>query len=385
MVGNNFLLAAAQFVCVIIELPPEVSRHALSVNTEITKVVAAVNRTLAPPLRIAWSRILILNEDQHIPYTRKRTIFRKKLQTLFGDQLSIILTPRAQTGKSTVTPSVQASTPAVSSPSLSKDAVENIVFDAVSAALGLSPKVLAENSQSTFAEVNIYAITSIASSMLNTVIQLGMDSAMATIIVNNLNHRLLLDLALNTCHTHIDLAALTAFVCQKLGLVRVVFPTLCVPEVRKNGHQEPVVIVGQALRLPGDIHTPESFWQALIDKRQDIMTPTPPDRWDHGSFRDHLSGQITFEKSGFIKFDSFDNTFFGISAPEALYVSPTVRLVLEVSFEALENANIPISKVRETDMGVFVAGGLDTGYSELLYHDKGYDGKPLLFRAFYPD
>ncbi|KAJ6610193.1 hypothetical protein B0H10DRAFT_1883603 [Mycena sp. CBHHK59/15] len=364
VVGNNFLSGAAQFVCIIVELTPEAIKHPLSANSDITKVVAAVNRTLAPPLRIAWSRVLVLDEGVHIPYTRKRTIFRKKLQSLFGEQLSRLISSSASTRK----PMLEHTSPDVSntvadSSSWTKESAENIIFNAISDALGLSPDVLNDNSHSTFAE-------------------LGMDSAMATMIVNSLNRQLFLDLPLNTCHMYVDLAALTTFICQKLGLAttqKLSIPK-SVPKVRHNlQHQEPVVIVGQALRLPGDIRTPDSFWQALIDKRQDIMTTTPADRWDHSSFEDHPSCRITFEKSGFISFDSFDNGFFGISASEALYVSPTVRLALEASFDALENANIPISKLRGTDMGVFVAGGLDVAYSELLFHDKGYDA----FSRFY--
>ena len=47
---------------------------------------------------------------------------------------------------------------------------------------------------------------------------------------------------------------------------------------------------------------------------------------------------------------------------------------MEIAFEALENANIPISKIKGSDMGVFVAGGMDEGYIKLLFADKGWGG-----------
>ena len=207
-----------------------------------------------------------------------------------------------------------------------------------------------------------------------------MGSVIAMTIVNVLNRTLSLALPPNTCHIHIDLDSLTTVVLESLKItptapaVNVSVPTSlpsCSPY--KSQLNEPIAIVGQALRLPGDISTPESLWEALTSKREDIMTKTPEDRWDHSSF-DSGAGQITFEKSGFIDIASFDNAFFGISPTEAVFVSPTVRLALQSVFEALENANIPISRVKGTDMGVFVAAGLDTAYGELLYHDKGYEG-----------
>ena len=39
---------------------------------------------------------------------------------------------------------------------------------------------------------------------------------------------------------------------------------------------------------------------------------------------------------------------------------------MEIAFEALENANIPISKIKGSDMGVFIAGGMDEGYIKLF-------------------
>ena len=209
---------------------------------------------------------------------------------------------------------------------------------------------------------------------------------MAVRIVNELNHFFKLHLPLNTCHTYLDLASLSRAVLTELDMnesVNIEEGTAKPATIRS---QEEVVIVGQALHLPGDINTPESFWQALVDKR-DIMTPIPPDRWDQASFYRSPSSttppqtcDITFEKAGFIEVANFDNNFFGISAPEAFCVSPTIRLTLETAFEALENANIPISRVKGTNMGVFVAAGLDGGYQQLLFYDKGFGGA---FQIFY--
>jgi acyl transferase domain-containing protein len=141
-----------------------------------------------------------------------------------------------------------------------------------------------------------------------------------------------------------------------------------------------VVIVGQAVRLPGDINTPEAFWEALVDMREDLLIPVPQDRWDHASFLRKpgdpaKGGDITFEKAGFVDVASFDNTFFGISAPEAFSVVPASRLVLETTFQALENANIPISRLKGTDTGVFAVGSMDHGYTQLMFASMGFSSK----------
>jgi hypothetical protein len=65
---------------------------------------------------------------------------------------------------------------------------------------------------------------------------------------------------------------------------------------------------------------------------------------------------------------------------EAFHVSPNIRLSMEIAFEALENANMPISKVKGSDMGVFVAAGMDEGYIKLLFADKGWGGL-CIFRS----
>jgi acyl transferase domain-containing protein len=61
-----------------------------------------------------------------------------------------------------------------------------------------------------------------------------------------------------------------------------------------------------------------------------------------------------------------DPLFFGISSAEVPRFTqhPTFN---GDRFEALENANILISKIKGSNMGVFVAAGMDEGYIKLLF------------------
>lgn len=204
---------------------------------------------------------------------------------------------------------------------------------------------------------------------------------MAIAIVNRLNSEFQLSLPSNVCHIHIDYPHLCAFVAQTLGFVasadQSIPPSPPMPSV-----YDEIAIIGQALRLPGGVSTVTKFWTALVEKRTDLITSVPPHRWDHQSFyRSPTStakpqpGDITFEKAGFLDVEAFDNAFFEISNPEALCIAPATRLVLESAFEALENANLPPRKIKGTDMGVFVATGLDKGYTALLHADSGFSGQ----------
>ncbi|KAJ7440338.1 polyketide synthetase [Mycena galericulata] len=353
VIGNNFLRGSAQFICALVELRPGARPGAQPTNMDISRAVRGINRELAPPLRINWSRVIILEEGQLIPINRKGQIWRKKLETLFGHRV-----PSASDG--ITQPRTVAASPPEPRPSLTSErATRDVVLEIVAKGLCLSSEILELNAQSTFAE-------------------LGMDSAAALVIVRKLNERLKLNLPRNTCHTHIDLNSLTTAILELLSQRETTTSLLQPrPKFDASSSSDCVVIVGQAVRLPGDLNTPEAFWEALVDMREDLMVPIPTDRWDHASFYRKPGDatqpcDITFEKAGFVDVAHFDNAFFGISSAEALSISPAIRLILETTFQALESANIPSSRLRGTDTGVFVGGGVDSDYGHLMFASTGF-------------
>ena len=374
VVGNNFLRTSSQVICAIVEPARDITKSSTAVLSEITRAIASANRGLAPPLRISWARVLVL-KDEHIPITKKGAIFRKKLEEVFGDQLASLI------GGSEHEPEADAKPTENLSQGRTKDQVASIISGIVVETLRISPDMLENNSQATFAEVSILNLFFTFLSFAHTLYQLGMDSAMATMIVNKLNRQLNMGLPLNTCHTYVDLVSLTKAIHKRLGLEGSSTAPPSTKPATRSALKEEIVIVGQAVRLPGDINNAEGLWKALIDQRDDIMTPIPEARWDHQSFYRSPDSKeppapcdITLEKAGFVDIAGFDHSFFGISSAEAFYVAPNIRLSLEIAFEALENANIPISQVKGSNMGVFVAAGMDEGYIKLLFADKGWGG-----------
>ncbi|MEG6511770.1 amino acid adenylation domain-containing protein [Desulforamulus ruminis] len=128
---------------------------------------------------------------------------------------------------------------------------------------------------------------------------------------------------------------------------------------------EPIAVVGMACRFPGNCNTPEEFWE-FINRRGDGIGEVPPERWHlQKYFAADLEapGKMNTRWGGFIRdMDQFDPSFFGISPREARSMDVQQRLVLEVGWEALENAGEMSDKLAGSRTGVFIGvSGSDYG------------------------
>jgi acyl transferase domain-containing protein/acyl carrier protein len=132
-------------------------------------------------------------------------------------------------------------------------------------------------------------------------------------------------------------------------------------------------IVGYAARLPGAADTDE-FWQVLRQGR-DTVSEVPKDRWDVEEFFDpdpDAPGKIVTRRAGFIDdVAGFDAPFFGASAREAQWIDPQHRLLLEMSWQALEHSGTAPTALANTRTGVYM--GLSThDYLALISDELGY-------------
>ena len=129
---------------------------------------------------------------------------------------------------------------------------------------------------------------------------------------------------------------------------------------------EPVAIVGMACRFP-HADDPAGFWRALQDGT-DAVTDVPPGRWDPAAYHDPdpaAPGKAVTRRGAFLRdVAGFDASFFGISPREAREIDPQQRLALELAWEALEHAGVPVDALAGTPTGVFL-GAMWHDYADL--------------------
>ncbi|KAL4894008.1 hypothetical protein BDV59DRAFT_201321 [Aspergillus ambiguus] len=120
--------------------------------------------------------------------------------------------------------------------------------------------------------------------------------------------------------------------------------------------ENPSVIVGMACRVPG-ASTPNKLWDNIIQKK-DLWQEMPKDRFNIDAFyhpESSHNGTINTKGGYFLDqpLGHFDNEFFGISGKEAVAMDPQQRILLEVVYEALEDAGIPLESVRGSSTAVY--------------------------------
>ena len=134
---------------------------------------------------------------------------------------------------------------------------------------------------------------------------------------------------------------------------------------------EPIAVVGMGCRFPGDADGPEAFWR-LLSQGVDAVREVPQDRWNIDDYYDPdptAPGKMNTRWGGFLEgVDEFDAEFFGISPREAIRVDPQHRLLLEVSWEALEDAGIVAGDIAQTKAGVYV-GVIGNDYALMQSRD----------------
>ncbi|WP_437309430.1 type I polyketide synthase [Sorangium sp. So ce388] len=140
----------------------------------------------------------------------------------------------------------------------------------------------------------------------------------------------------------------------------------------KEERQRPIAIVGMGCRYPGGTHDMAAYWN-LLSQGVDAVVETRA-RWPEGADERPPEGRW----AGLLEApDAFDAAFFGISPREAAKIDPQHRMLLEVAWEALEDAGIPPLGLAGTRTGVFV-GVASNEYGEAILaassETEAYDG-----------
>lgn len=127
-----------------------------------------------------------------------------------------------------------------------------------------------------------------------------------------------------------------------------------------DNKNKPIAIVGIGCRFPGSSSSAEKFWEMMLNET-DTIRDVPFDRWNSKKYyskNDSRSGKIRSEQGGFLNENTldFDSLFFDMSPRESELLDPQQRMLMEVTYEAFENAGITLEAVKGSSTGVFVGG-----------------------------
>jgi acyl transferase domain-containing protein/NADPH:quinone reductase-like Zn-dependent oxidoreductase/acyl carrier protein len=135
--------------------------------------------------------------------------------------------------------------------------------------------------------------------------------------------------------------------------------------------RDEIAIVGWSCRLPG-ANSIDALWSLLIEGRG-AVTQVPPDRFSLQRFghprRRERGKSYTWAAGILDDVWGFDPSVFGISPREAEQMDPQQRILLQLTWEALEDAGIRPSSIAGTETGVFV-GASQTDYAHAVFGDQ---------------
>ncbi len=243
--------------------------------------------------------------------------------------------------------------------------------------LRAAPAAMREDVLASFLQAEVTAVLRLPNPPAPTVgfFDLGMDSLMAVELLNRLNRAFAgTYTASNTVvFDYPDIAALSTHLVEELaGVVGEEAPAtqsapapMAAERCDDSGLSDGIAIVGMACRFPGASDL-SAFWQHL-DSGSDAVADERGEIRPWSDFVDNLPTQYAaFGKAGFVDgIDLFDARFFGISPIEARLMDPQQRMLLETTWQALEDAGIDPDRLKGTDTGVY-AGVASSEYRDLM-------------------
>ena len=222
-----------------------------------------------------------------------------------------------------------------------------------------------------FLQAEVQAVLRLPSAPSPTVgfFDLGMDSLMAVELRNRLNRALSGEYVVSNTAVfdYPDIATLAGHLSEELGQMggagdappspaspEPVAPEPVAPTITIN---DGIAVVGMACRFPGagDL---AAFWE-LLESGADAMTDGRQDggSWS-GAVGDPSAEEVACRRGAFVDgIDWFDSRFFRISPIEARTMDPQQRMLLETTWQALEDAGIDPDGLRGSRTGVYAGIG----------------------------
>ena len=243
--------------------------------------------------------------------------------------------------------------------------------DDLLARLRKTPAAAHEELLTSFLQHEVQAVLRLPSTPSPTVgfFDLGMDSLMAVELRNRLNRAFSDEYtAPNTVvFDYPDIATLARHLVEALGEMGSApapqTQPAAPPAIR---HQDDgIAIVGMACRFPGAPDLP-AFWRQL-EAGVNAVTDKRPDADSPSDLAQSLpTGYAAYGRGGFVEgIDKFDAGFFRITPIEARIMDPLQRMMLETSWQALEDAGMDPNRLRGSRTGVYAGIGTSE-YRDLM-------------------
>jgi acyl transferase domain-containing protein/acyl carrier protein len=217
-------------------------------------------------------------------------------------------------------------------------------------------------------------------------ISYGFDSLMAIELSQRLSITTKQHLSPGLVYDYPTAAKITAYLLRSMSEITFSkelspkIPTSSVAALKgANGNDLKVAIIGVSCRLPGGANDLSSLWELMSSKSDGIGEAPETRRQEYYGIDGVEGAKMASKLGGFIRdVETFDASFFKISKQEAVLLDPQHRLLLEVSYSALENAGKgDFTQLAGSKTGVFIGvGGRD--YEWLLRRhqptavDSGY-------------
>ena len=234
-----------------------------------------------------------------------------------------------------------------------------------------TPAAAREELLVSFLQQQVQAVLRLPSTPAPTVgfFDLGMDSLMAVELRNRLNRAFSDEYtAPNTVvFDYPDIAALARHLVEALGEIGSTPAPQAQPEPPPAVRPEDdgIAIVGMACRFPGAPDLP-AFWR-LLEAGVNAVTDRRPDTDSPGDLAGSLpTGYASYGRGGFVEeIDKFDAGFFRITPIEARNLDPRHRMLLETSWQAIEDAGMDPDRLRGSRTGVYAGIGTSE-YRDLM-------------------
>ena len=204
-------------------------------------------------------------------------------------------------------------------------------------------------------------------------VDLGMDSLMAVEFRNRLNRALAgAYVAPNTVvFDYPDIESLARHLVRELGSDGIADaepdvrrPRRLAAEIRGEQENDPIAVVGMACRFPGAPDL-DAFWR-LLDAGVDAVSEGRRDAGPWPGVAGDPTRRGDYRWGGFLDgIDQFDSRFFRILPIEARMMDPRQRLLLEVAWQAVEDAGFDPGELTGSRTGVYAGVGASE-YRDLI-------------------